>query len=682
MSRLFMVFTISLLCVGPLACSSSKSDDTDSSAIDSDVLEVDSGQPSDVADVQLIDDGANHDALVPVDSVGLLDTVGSDQFGQDSQQSSDMDVWSGDDGSSDGSDIASQDVALTDTGSPDGQSSLDSQATDATDAASLDSGTNWVDTQGIDTSKPQVAWQDPNMLQAAQFTDVTAAWSLPDKALYAWCAVAGRFDKDSRDDALFVQYTAKGGAKIVTFLLGGAQQAVVESKVNTSMIVPNLGCGVFDFDGDDDDDLWLGGTSGLALYENDGSGNFTDVTAKRLPFSLPSQPWSLSAADWDGDGDLDLLVGAGKLPASCKTVTCGYVPGDFTCQDSQPLITGVSEQDVLLTQNSAQTFDVADKSWQLANTQPYATTVSDYDLDGDGDPDLLQGNDYGQQFVWMNASPGWQQLPAWAGVTGYANAMGWGVADFDGDGIDELVQTDFGPAQLWQRLGFSQSGMPVYQDVAAKMGIAAPTWAASNWNPLVADFDFDGRPDLWLGISMSGSPSDFAKTLTGCNDPSKTLTSVDVLWLNQGGSTPMLALKAPKANCADVAVVAQSLLDIDDDGDLDIIQVRPGCAWPGGVVRVLRNDLPNQGKVAKVRLRGTVGNRHAIGATIVATVSGKVQRQYVYGNRGIGSTSTRTKYFGLGSTAQIDSLKVYWPGGKQTSHGPVKAGQTLLLQAP
>jgi hypothetical protein len=134
----------------------------------------------------------------------------------------------------------------------------------------------------------------------------------------------------------------------------------------------NVGCvAAADFDGDGHVDLFLGGRSvpgayGMApksrLLRNDGTGRFTDVTMDRAP-GLSEAGMITSAAwlDYDGDGGLDLVV-----------------VGEWT--------------PVLLFHQERGRFVERGARAGLAGTEGWWNSVSVTDVNGDRRPDLVLGN--------------------------------------------------------------------------------------------------------------------------------------------------------------------------------------------------------------------------------------------------------------------------------------------------
>jgi len=146
----------------------------------------------------------------------------------------------------------------------------------------------------------------------------------------------GNLDAFSCHDVDPNVYYINNGSGDLTFFQSG-----VTSGATTIGIHPeggNYGSIFVDYDNDGDQDLFIAkcrGGSGTAkfneMHRNNGNGTFTDVSVAANLYD-PVQTWSAAWADYDNDGDLDIVVGA----SSSSDGTHKYMKnnGDATFTDS------------------------------------------------------------------------------------------------------------------------------------------------------------------------------------------------------------------------------------------------------------------------------------------------------------------------------------------------------------
>jgi thiol-disulfide isomerase/thioredoxin len=107
-------------------------------------------------------------------------------------------------------------------------------------------------------------------------------------------------------------------------------------------------------------------------------------------------------------------------------------------------------------------------------------------------------------------------------------------------------------------------------------------------------------------------------------------------------------------------------VDIDGDGDLDIAH------HSVQQLRLLENATRPR-HFARVHLRATKTQHHAIGAKVIVTAGGVRQQDYVKICAGFQTQVPLDLHFGLGDAPEIDKLEVDWPSGskQEISHLPV-----------
>lgn len=230
--------------------------------------------------------------------------------------------------------------------------------------------------------------------------------------------------------------------------------------------------------------------------------------------SLPSAT-DLAIGDVDGDGDLDAVVGNG--PAA-NQLLLNDGRGRFVDATAGRLLTpGIA--------NSTNAVDLAD-------------------LDGDGDLDLLVGNDFAiTNRVYSNDGTGVFTEITSLVIGGTAgDTIDQVVADFDGDGDLDWFTCDVPHARLYLNNGW---GWFAEVPVASLASLPTNLGSWSN-HGLAADFDGDGDPDLLL--------------------PARGTNWTQELLRNQGGGVFVPWASLP-TNFFDYPSTAT---DFDADGDVDV----------------------------------------------------------------------------------------------------------------
>ena len=430
--------------------------------------------------------------------------------------------------------------------------------------------------------------------------------------------------------------------------------------------------------------------------------------APRIDGAIPGEPSGtgpLSLADYDGDGDLDVFVGGRVLPArypgpatsrlfrnhagrlvldtlnAPALAHIGLVSAAlFTDVDGDgdaDLALATEWGPVRLLVNDGGRFTDATAAWGLADRTSWWNGLAAGDLDGDGRMDLV-------------ATSWGRNLRA---TTSPEHPLTVFYGDVDGNGVTEVIEARYDPrlaglapvksrSRLVNALPALASRIPSFavyaeQTVADIFGPAlarAPSLSVTTldhtlwlnrggrfepvplpppaqWAPafaaVVADFDGDGREDLFL--SQNFFPTD---------DETPRYDAGRGLLLLGDGAGGFVALPGDRSGITlygDQRGAAAA--DYDADGRVDLV-----VSQNAAPTVLLHNRRARPG--LRVRLVGPPGNPAAIGAA-VRLVYGELRGPLREIQAGSGYWSLNGAVQVLGKAAEPTAVWVRWPDGSQ-----------------
>jgi len=414
----------------------------------------------------------------------------------------------------------------------------------------------------------------------------------------------------------------------------------------------DFGAASADYDNDGDVDLLVTGLGGTTLFRNNGNGTFTDVTTAA---GATVSGWSSSAAfvDYDNDGYLDLYVGRYLAWTWESNIQCRSTDGSVRAYCHPREFAPVSS--VLLHNNGDGTFTDASASSGIGTHLGKALGVAIHDFDRDGRIDLFVANDSMPQFLFRNAGGGvFAEVALEAGVAydddGHSFAgMGVDAEDYDNDGWPDVIVTALSLERyaLYRAVG---KGRFEYASHAA--GIGRSTLQNSGWGTKFVDFDNDGRRDMFVAQGHVLDTVSRARQGFDYLQPPLMLRNQDSSFVDVSSSVgPAFARPAAGRGAA--------VADLDDDGDIDIV-----IANLDGPPTLLRNDGGNANHWLTVSLHGTRSNRQGIGA-IASVIDdyGLTQSGICSTTSSYQSASDGRVHFGLAGAKSVRRVEVRWPSG-------------------
>jgi len=237
----------------------------------------------------------------------------------------------------------------------------------------------------------------------------------------------GDVNGDGLDDILVCQPGGTPNRLLIRRPDGTVDDRSSESGLN--FLTKTQSALILDLDNDGDQDVALACKSAIVIAENDGTGKFT--LARRPLVASANEITSLSAADYDRDGDLDIYA-------------CMYAKAGLLGTTPVPYHDAVNGPPNHMWRNDGGWAfeDVTAEVGLDDNNVKFSYAAIWEDFDRDGDLDLYVANDFGRNHFYRNEDGKFRDVAAEVGADDMAAGMGATVADFDQDGLMDLYVTN------------------------------------------------------------------------------------------------------------------------------------------------------------------------------------------------------------------------------------------------
>ncbi len=452
------------------------------------------------------------------------------------------------------------------------------------------------------------------------------------------------------------------------------------------------------------------------LFRNRGAGRF-ELVEDAFEFSDPPRGsfTSLAAADYDGDGFLDLYL-------------CTYIYYQSEDQYSYPSPYHDSRNgppNYLFRNRLAENGRFEDVTAQVGldqNNDRYSFAAAWCDYDFDGRPELYVANDFGRNNLYHFDGKRFRDIAAKAGVEDLGPGMSAAWFDAHGHGRPDLYVTN-----MWTPSGRRVTHDPAFAPVAqhglqdayhrhtkgntlyrnlgdgrfeetgeAEMG----RWS---WSGDGVDFDLDGKPEILVMAGMITEPDDSKPDLMSFFwRRTVALTAVDDAaspkyeegwdavnqYIREGyswnGREPNVLHKRCGNRWVDFSGLAGlgamdsrafAAIDLDGDGRLDLLlKNRLGpqlTAW-------LNRPPAAHGSIV-LELEGKKSNRDAVGAWVTVESANGVTGAGVNAGSGYLSQHTKRLHIGLGA-ATTAKATVHWPAGGEEVLPELRSGRRYTVR--
>lgn len=390
-------------------------------------------------------------------------------------------------------------------------------------------------------------------------------------------------------------------------------------------------------------DLIVGSVDGSPprIFVNEGAARFSQVSLPEFDILQGRNTISIAATDYNRDGYTDLFFSHWSEEFMSDHFWENQGNGRFLSSDEQlGFYNPFGDMDFFHAANFA-------------------------DINGDDYPDLLLSSDFGTSQIWYS-NHGSQFILDTTMLLDAENAMGGTIGDFDNDGdfdwfVTSVYDDDGTLEGNWGGSGnrfYVQQDDGTFSEGAEDFGLKDASWG---WGTSFGDLNNDGFLDI---VAVNGWPqgSDQFK-----NDRLRVFMSQNGEFFDE---------RAEECDLIDTSQGRGIIcFDFDLDGDLDIL-----VSNYRGPVTLWENLLDINSHFLSVHLIGPESHPGCLGSKVQVFAGGKMFSRMISAGSNYVSQNPAVLHFGLGKSAHIDSMHVYWTDGSLLRKYNLHADRHMVIR--